>query len=106
MLIIGWSLLQVEMNRTELVASVAEASDMKKSDVDKMLGALIGVIIEEMSRGEEIRLVGFGTFKVSQRAATEGRNMKTGEPITIPARNAPKFKPGKQLKDAVANGSM
>jgi DNA-binding protein HU-beta len=92
----------MKMNRTELIAGVVEASGVKKSDVDKVLNAFIDVVTEGMSRGEEVRLVGFGTFKVSRRAATEGRNMKTGEPITIPARNTPKFKPGKQLKDAVA----
>jgi DNA-binding protein HU-beta len=94
------------MNRTELVAMVAETAGMKKAEVDKVLTAFVSVVTGEMSRGEEVRLVGFGTFKVSQRAATEGRNMKTGEPITIPARNTPKFKPGKQLKDAVSGGSV
>jgi DNA-binding protein HU-beta len=85
---------------------VAEASGVKKGDVDKTLSALVSVITEELIRGEEVRLVGFGTFRVLQRAATEGRNMKTGEPIVIPARYAPKFKPGKQLKDAIAGMEM
>ncbi|MDR0630496.1 MAG: HU family DNA-binding protein [Holosporales bacterium] len=92
------------MNRVELITNMAKISGLKKSDIDKALNAFIDVVTEELSRGEEIRLVGFGTFKVLYRAETEARNMKTGAPITIPARNTPKFKPGKQLKDAVAAG--
>lgn len=91
------------MNRMELVASIADISELKKADADKFLSAFIDAVTDELSKGGEIRLVGFGTFAVSHRGATEGRNMRTGEPVAIPARDIPKFKPGKQLKDAVAN---
>ena len=90
------------MNRVDLVASMANLSGLKKADADKALTAFIETVTAELAKGEEIRLVGFGTFAVSHRNATEGRNMRTGEPMTIPARNLPKFKPGKQLKDAVS----
>ena len=93
------------MNRVELVASIAEISGLKKIEAEKALAAFIDTVTSELSRGEEIRLVGFGTFSITHRNATEGRNMKTGEPMKIPARDLPKFKPGKQLKDAVAQGS-
>ena len=90
------------MNRVELVASIANISGLKKAEAEKALSAFIETVTSELAKGEEIRLIGFGTFAVSHRNATEGRNMRTGEPMTIPARNLPKFKPGKQLKDAVS----
>lgn len=90
------------MNRIELVASIAELSGLKKIEAEKALSAFIDVVTSELAKGEEIRLVGFGNFVVTHRNATEGRNMQTGEPMKIPARDVPKFKPGKQLKDAVA----
>lgn len=90
------------MNKVELVASMAEFSGLKKIDAEKALDAFMKTVEDELANGEEIRLVGFGTFSVSKRAATEGRNPKTGTPISIAARNVPKFKPGKQLKDAVS----
>lgn len=91
------------MNRVDLVASMAELSGMKKADIDKFLSAFIETVTSELVKKEEVRLVGFGTFTVSHRNASEGRNMRTGDVIKIPARNVPKFKPGKLLKDAVAN---
>ena len=91
------------MNRVELVASIANISGLKKTEADKALSAFIETVTNELAKGGDIRLVGFGTFATSHRNATEGRNMQTGEPMTIPARDLPKFKAGKQLKDAVAN---
>jgi DNA-binding protein HU-beta len=91
------------MNKVELVSGIAEESGLKKVEAEKALDAFVRVVEKELANGEEIRLVGFGTFSVSKRAATEGRNPKTGAPIAIPARNVPKFKPGKQLRDVVCS---
>lgn len=90
------------MNKIELVSGIAEVSGLKKIEAEKALDAFIKVVEKELAKGEEIRLVGFGSFTVAKRAATEGRNPKTGETLSIPERIVPKFKPGKQLKDAVA----
>ena len=89
------------MNRTELVAAMAEKSQLSKKDVESALKAFIDVVSEEMQKGEKIQLVGFGTFEVSERAAREGRNPQTGETMTIAASKSPKFKAGKALKDLV-----
>lgn len=97
-------ILDAVMNKIELVSGIAEISGLKKAEAEKALDAFIQTVETELSRGEEIRLVGFGTFTVAKRAATEGRNPKTGEALSIPERIVPKFKPGKQLKDAVSKG--
>ena len=89
------------MNKTELVAAVAEQADISKKDAEKVLKAFVDVVTEEMKKGEKVQLVGFGTFEVSERAAREGRNPQTGETMKIAACKAPKFKAGKALKDAV-----
>ena len=89
------------MNKTELVAAVAEQSDISKKDAEKALKAFVDVVTEEMKKGEKVQLVGFGTFEVSERAAREGRNPQTGKTMKIEACKAPKFKAGKALKDAV-----
>ena len=89
------------MNKTELVAAVAEQSDISKKDAEKVLKAFVDVVTEEMKKGEKVQLVGFGTFEVSERAAREGRNPQTGKTMKIEACKAPKFKAGKALKDAV-----
>lgn len=89
------------MNRTELVAAMAEKSQLSKKDAESALKAFIDVVSEEMQKGEKIQLVGFGTFEVSERAAREGRNPQTGETMKISASKAPKFKAGKALKDLV-----
>ena len=89
------------MNKTELVAAVAEQADISKKDAEKALKAFVDVVTEEMKKGEKVQLVGFGTFEVSERAAREGRNPKTGKTMKIEACKAPKFKAGKALKDAV-----
>lgn len=89
------------MNKTELIAAVAEAAEVSKKDTDKVIKALTDVIAAELVKGEKVQLVGFGTFEVAYREAREGRNPKTGEPMPIPASKAPKFKAGKALKDMV-----
>ena len=86
------------MNKTELVAAVAEQADISKKDAEKVLKAFVDVVTEEMKKGEKVQLVGFGTFEVSERAA---RNPQTGKTMKIEACKAPKFKAGKALKDAV-----
>ena len=87
------------MNKTELVAAVADQAGISKKDAEKALKAFTDVVAEELKKGEKVQLVGFGTFEVSERAAREGRNPATLQPITIPASKAPKFKAGKALKD-------
>ena len=89
------------MNKTVLVAAVAEQADISKKDAEKVLKAFVDVVTEEMKKGEKVQLVGFGTFEVSERAAREGRNPQTGKTMKIEACKAPKFKAGKALKDAV-----
>ena len=89
------------MNKTELVAAVAEQADISKKDAEKALKAFVDVVTEEMKKGEKVQLVGFGTFEVSERAAREGRNPQSGEVMKIAASKAPKFKAGKALKDLV-----
>lgn len=89
------------MNKAELIAAVAEKAELSKKDTEKAVKALTDVISEELVKGEKIQLVGFGTFEVSERAAREGRNPKSGEVMQIPASKTPKFKAGKALKDLV-----
>ncbi|MCI8416784.1 MAG: HU family DNA-binding protein [Lachnospiraceae bacterium] len=89
------------MNRTELVAAIAEKTELSKKDAEKALKAFTDVVTEELKKGEKIQLVGFGTFETIERAAREGRNPHTGEAMPIAASKAPKFKAGKALKDAV-----
>jgi len=87
------------MNKTELVAAIAAKTELSKKDSEKALKAFIDVVTEELKKGDKVQLVGFGTFEVAERAAREGRNPATLQPITIPASKAPKFKAGKALKD-------
>ena len=89
------------MNKTELVAAIAEKSELSKKDSEKALKAFIDTVTEELKKGDKIQLLGFGTFEVTERAAREGRNPLTGEKMQIKASKAPKFKAGKALKDAV-----
>ena len=89
------------MNKTELVADMAESADLSKKDAEKALKAFIEVVTDELKKDEKVQLVGFGTFEVAQRAAREARNPLTGEKMQIKASKAPKFKAGKALKDAV-----
>ena len=89
------------MNKQDLVAHVADAAGLSKADATKAVDSVIDGITDSLKRGNEVRLVGFGTFAVAQRAASRGRNPRTGEPINIPASKQPKFKASKALKDAV-----
>ncbi|MAB14558.1 HU family DNA-binding protein [Parvibaculum sp.] len=89
------------MNKNDLIAEVADRSGLSKADATKAVDYVFDIITESLKKEEEVRLVGFGTFNVSHRAATEGRNPRTGEAIQIPASKQPKFKAGKGLKDAV-----
>lgn len=89
------------MNKTELVAAIAEKAELSKKDAEKALTAFTDVVAESLKNGDKIQLVGFGTFEVSERAERTGRNPQTGKNITIPASKAPKFKAGKALKDIV-----
>ncbi len=89
------------MNKNELIASVAEAASLTKADAAKAVDALFDAITGALTQGDEVRLVGFGTYTVAARAASEGRNPRTGEKIAIAASRQVKFKPGKSLKDAV-----
>ena len=87
------------MNKTELIAAIAEQAEISKKDAEKALKAFTDVVAAEMKKGENVQLVGFGTFEVSERAAREGRNPLTGASMKIAASKAPKFKAGKALKD-------
>ena len=87
------------MNKTELVAAMADQAGLSKKDAEKALKAFTDVVAEELKKGEKVQLVGFGTFEVSERAAREGRNPQTGETMEIKASKTPKFKAGKALKD-------
>ncbi|MDD3279125.1 MAG: HU family DNA-binding protein [Lachnospiraceae bacterium] len=87
------------MNKTELVAAMAEQTNLSKKDAEDALKAFVDVVSEELKKGEKVQLVGFGTFEISERAAREGRNPQTGETMQIKASKTPKFKAGKALKD-------
>jgi len=89
------------MNKTELVAAMADAAGLSKKDTEKALKAFTDVVAEELKKGEKVQLVGFGTFEVSERTAREGRNPQSGAVMKIPASKAPKFKAGKALKDSL-----
>lgn len=92
------------MNKTELIAKMAEKAELSKKDAEKALKAFEEAVTEELQAGGKIQLVGFGTFEVTERKARVGRNPKTNEEMPIPASKAPKFKAGKVLKDAVKAG--
>lgn len=89
------------MNKTELVAAMAEKTELSKKDAEKALKAFTDVVAEELKKGEKVQLVGFGTFEVAEREAREGRNPRTGETMTIAASKSPKLKAGKALKDSL-----
>ena len=89
------------MNKNELVDTVAEVSGLKKADAEKTVDAVFDTIAATLKKGDEVRIVGFGTFLVSERAASEGRNPRTGEKMMIAASKQPKFRAGKGLKDQV-----
>ncbi len=89
------------MNKNDLIAAVAESTGLAKNDAAKAVDAVLDLIGGTLKGGNEVRLVGFGTFSVASRAASEGRNPRTGETIKIPASKRPKFSAGKALKDLV-----
>ena len=89
------------MNKTELVAAIAEKTGLTKKDAEGAVKAFTDTVAEQLKAGDKIQLVGFGTFEVAERAARTGKNPQTGEAINIPASKAPKFKAGKALKDLV-----
>lgn len=89
------------MNKQELIGSVADATGLSRNDAGKAVEGVFDAISGALKRGDEVRLVGFGTFSVSKRKASTGRNPRTGEAMKIKASNQPKFKAGKGLKDTV-----
>lgn len=90
------------MNKNDLISKVSSLSGLTKADASRAVDGVFEAITSSLKKNEEVRLVGFGTFTVTKRAATEGRNPRTGEKIKIPATKLPKFRPGKGLKQAVA----
>ncbi|MFT9068904.1 MAG: HU family DNA-binding protein [Acetobacter orientalis] len=90
------------LNKQELVSAVADKVALPKAKAGEVVDAVFGAIEEALSRGQEVRLVGFGTFVTASRKAAKGRNPRTGEEIDIPASTSLRFKPGKALKDAVS----
>ncbi|MEK9671648.1 MAG: HU family DNA-binding protein [Rhodospirillaceae bacterium] len=89
------------MNKNELISAVSDRTGLSKSDTASAVDSVFDAITAALSGGDEVRLVGFGTFSVAQRRASTGRNPRTGETIQIPASKQPKFKAGKGLKDSV-----
>lgn len=89
------------MNKTELVAAIAEKAGIAKKDADKALGAFVEAVTAELKNDGKVQLIGFGTFEVRARAARTGKNPRTGEKITIKASKNPVFKAGKALKDTI-----
>ena len=92
------------MNKADLINATAEKAGLSKKDAEKAVNAAITVINDALIEGDKIQLVGFGAFEVKERKSRIGRNPKTKESINIPASKVPVFKPGKALKDAVAQG--
>lgn len=89
------------MNKNELIDYIADSADLTKADAGRALDGFVEAVTKSLKKKKDVRLVGFGTFTVIKRKATEGRNPQTGEKIKIPAMNVPKFRVGKALKDAV-----
>ena len=97
----GFDFRELHVNKNELVAAVADGADISKADAGGAVDAVFAAIEGALKSGDEVRIVGFGTFSVAERAASTGRNPRTGETIQIKASKQPKFKAGKGLKDAV-----
>jgi len=89
------------MNKTELIATIAEAADLSKADAGKALQGFMDAVTGTLSKGDKLSLIGFGTFSVTERSARSCRNPQTGKKMKIPAKTVAKFKPGKQLSEAV-----
>ncbi|WP_144519227.1 HU family DNA-binding protein [Bacillus thuringiensis] len=91
------------MNKTELIQKVAQETGLKRPQASLAVDTLLKSIQQALQNGDNVQLIGFGSFEVRERAAREGRNPQSGEPIAIPARKVPAFKAGKQLKEAISN---
>jgi integration host factor subunit beta len=89
------------MTKADLVEDVAKAAELTKKDAERLVEIVFESIIETLNRGEKIELRGFGSFRVRERGARRGRNPKTGDPVSIPAKRVPYFKPGKELKELI-----
>jgi integration host factor subunit beta len=89
------------MTKAELVEDVARAAELTKKDAERVVEIVFESIIETLNQGEKIELRGFGSFRVRERGARRGRNPKTGDPVSIPAKRVPYFKPGKELKELI-----
>ncbi len=89
------------MNKAELIDAIADKANLTKADASRALDAFIDSVTEALKEGDNVTLIGFGTFTVKERKERQGRNPRTGEPMTIKAAKIPAFKPGKSLKDAV-----
>lgn len=89
------------MTKAELVEDVADAAELTKKDAERLVEIVFESIIETLNHGEKIELRGFGSFRVRERGARRGRNPKTGDPVSIPAKRVPYFKPGKELKELI-----
>ena len=89
------------MNKTELIAAMAEKAGISKKDTEKSLTAFTNIVADTLVDGDKVSITGFGTFEVTERAERQGRNPATGEAITVAASKSPKFKAGKALKEAV-----
>jgi integration host factor subunit beta len=93
------------MTKAELVEDVARAAELTKKDAERLVEIVFESIIETLNQGEKIELRGFGSFRVRERGARRGRNPKTGDPVSIPAKRVPYFKPGKELKELINENS-
>ena len=89
------------MNKTELIAAIADKTELSKKDTEATLKAFVDVVTDAMKKDDKVQIVGFGTFEVAKRAARTGRNPQTGKSMKIKASKSPKFKAGKALKDAL-----
>ncbi len=94
------------MNKVELVAAIADKAGITKADAERALNAFTETVEDTLKKGEQLALVGFGTFGIVERAAREGRNPATGKTIKIPAKKAPKFTAGKALKEAAEKAKV
>ena len=86
------------MNKTELIAALADRTGVQKRDAEKSINAFVDIVTESLVNGDKVQLVGFGSFEIKERAARTARNPRTGEELAVPASKAPVFKPGKALK--------
>ena len=89
------------MNKNDLISTVADNSGLSRSDAGKAVEGVFDAIQDSLGKGEEVRLVGFGTFSVAHRKASTGRNPRTGEAVDVPAKRVPYFKPGKEMRNAL-----